>query len=114
MLADVFGKQPATDINPDEAVALGAALTAAIEAAELAELFLWKTNAEVESSLSEVEFREALADELADVQTYLLYLAHAAGIDLEQAVYAKIKKNEAKYPVEKAKGNARKYDRFDT
>lgn len=84
-----------------------------IEAAELAELFLWKSDSEVTAALQDAETREALADELADVQTYLLYLAHAARIDLAEAVRAKVAKNEAKYPVEKARGNARKYDRLD-
>lgn len=86
------------------------ALGVQIEAAELAELFLWRKPGECEADLRDAEFRERLADELADVQTYLLYLAHAAGLDLADAVRAKVKKNEQKYPVEKSRGSARKYD----
>jgi NTP pyrophosphatase (non-canonical NTP hydrolase) len=83
-----------------------------IEAAELAELFLWKTPDQLALKLQDEEFRERLADELADVQTFLLYLAHASEIDLDTAVRAKIKKNAQKYPVEKARGSAKKYDQL--
>ena len=61
----------------------------------------------------QAEFRDRLQDELADVQTFLLYLAQAAGVDLAAAVRAKLKKNAAKYPVEKARGSARKYDQLN-
>jgi NTP pyrophosphatase (non-canonical NTP hydrolase) len=80
-----------------------------IEAAELSELFLWKSETEIELQLADAGKREELADELADVQVFLLYLAHAAGIDLGEAVLAKIEKNARKYPVAKARGSARKY-----
>ena len=40
----------------------------------------------------------------------LSYLCHDLGIDLDAAVLSKVQKNEAKYPVDKAYGNARKYD----
>ena len=76
-----------------------------IEAAELNELFLWKTIRESE----EVD-RERLKEELADVLAYALLLAHKHGIDVKQAVLEKIAKNAEKYPVEKAKGTAAKYD----
>ena len=76
-----------------------------IEAAELNELFLWKTIKE-----SEGVDRERLKEELADVLAYTLMLANKHGIDMKQAVLDKIAKNAAKYPVEKAKGTAKKYD----
>lgn len=88
------------------------ALGLQVEAAELAELFLWKSREESEADLADADFRGRLADELADVQTYLLYLAHAAGLDLNQAVREKLEKNAQKYPVEKARGSARKYDQL--
>lgn len=75
-----------------------------IEAAELNELFLWKTIKESE----EVD-RERIKEELADVIAYALMLAHKHGIDVKQAVLEKIAKNASKYPVEKAKGTAKKY-----
>ncbi len=85
------------------------ALGLQIEAAEVCELFLWKTRAEAAGKLHDEEFRTRLADELADVQVFLFYLAHAAGIDLPVAVEDKMAKNALKYPADKARGNARKY-----
>jgi len=52
---------------------------------------------------------DAVRDELADVQIYLLRLADRPGVDLLAAVERKIEKNERKYPVDRARGNARKY-----
>lgn len=75
-----------------------------IEAAELNEIFLWKTIKESE----EVD-RERIKEELADVVAYALMLAHKHGIDVKEAVLEKIAKNATKYPVEKAKGTAKKY-----
>ncbi len=86
------------------------ALGLSIEAGELGELFLWKTEAEVEASLGEPRFRERLGEELADVTLFLLYLAHRTGIDLAAAVRDKLGKNASKYPVERFRGSARKYD----
>ncbi len=53
--------------------------------------------------------RARLAEECADVLIYLLLIAERAGFDLRRAAAAKIDRNEAKYPVEKSRGNARKY-----
>jgi NTP pyrophosphatase (non-canonical NTP hydrolase) len=75
-----------------------------IEAAELNELFLWKTPAEAE----QVD-QEKIADELADVLVYALMLAHKKGFNVEEIIRNKMKKNGEKYPVEKARGNAKKY-----
>lgn len=86
------------------------ALGLTIEAGELAELFLWKTAQQAVSALrDDSDFRQRLADELADVQIFLFYLSKAGELDLSAAVRAKIAKNAAKYPVEKARGNAVKY-----
>jgi NTP pyrophosphatase (non-canonical NTP hydrolase) len=79
----------------------------AIEAAELQELFLWKHGQEIEEIASAK--RERLSEELADVAVYLLELADNLGIDLGEAIVAKMAKNAAKYPVHKAKGSSAKY-----
>lgn len=79
----------------------------AIEAAELQELFLWKHGDEIKEVASAK--RERLSEELADVAVYLLELADNLGIDLGEAVTAKLEKNSAKYPVHKAKGSNAKY-----
>jgi dCTP diphosphatase len=79
-----------------------------VEAAELAELFLWKSDREIQDMFQEPTTRTRVAEELSDVLIFLLYLAHEARIDLGGAVEDKIAANAAKYPVEKSKGTARK------
>lgn len=78
-----------------------------IEAAELLELFQWKTPEESETLIATK--RDAIAQEMADVAVYLLELADNLGIDLLEAIDRKMALNEAKYPVEKARGSAAKY-----
>lgn len=86
---------------------LAAAIT--VEASELLEIFQWKSHDEV-ARLLESPARGRVEDEIADVVILLSYLCHDLGLDVNAAVLAKLKKNEAKYPVEKSYGNARKYD----
>jgi NTP pyrophosphatase (non-canonical NTP hydrolase) len=81
------------------------ALAISIEAAELNELFLWKTNEE-----SELVDRNKLKEELADVLAFSLLLAGKHGFDVKEIVLDKIRKNDEKYPVEKSKGTAKKYN----
>lgn len=78
------------------------ALALNIEAAELLELFLWK-NAE-EANVEKVK------EELADVFAYAFLLAEKYDFNVRDIVLEKIEKNDKKYPVNKAKGTARKYD----
>ena len=85
------------------------AMGLSIEAGELCEIFLWKTDAETEALRKDPAFLERLAEEMADVQVFLLYLSHGLGISLPDAVHDKLKKNAQKYPVERARGSARKY-----
>lgn len=85
----------------------------AIEAGELQEHFLWKTNAEIESGLAKVATLSRVTAELADVLIFVLLLADRLGIDVDHAVKAKIRSNAHKYPVSKAKGSARKYTELD-
>lgn len=76
-----------------------------IEAAELNELFLWKTIKE-----SEDVAIEKIKEELADVFAYAFLLAEKHQLDVQQIVLDKIKRNGEKYPIEKAKGTAKKYN----
>ncbi len=78
------------------------ALAINIEAAELLELFLWK-NAEDANP-------EKVKEELADVFAFAFLLADKYGFDVKEIILDKIKKNGEKYPVEKAKGTAKKYN----
>lgn len=83
-----------------------------LEAGELLELTQWQSDAEIEAladATADAGKREALADECADVLLYLLLIADRAGIDLDAAARAKLKKNAAKYPVELSRGSRRKY-----
>ncbi len=81
------------------------ALAISIEAAELNELFLWKTNEE-----SELVDLGKLREELADILAFSLLLAGKHGLDVKEIVLDKIKKNGEKYPVEKSRGTAKKYN----
>ena len=85
------------------------AAAVAIEAAELQERFLWKTDAEVERDLADVATRAGVAEEIADVVMFAMLLSDRLGIDLAEAITAKLAANERKYPVKLARGNARKY-----
>ena len=85
------------------------AAAVAIEAAELQERFLWKTDAEVDRDLADAARRALVADEIADVVMFAMLLADRLGIDLAEAITAKLAANERKYPVKLARGNARKY-----
>ena len=83
------------------------AVSVAIEAAELLEHFQWKNEAQVAEHVR--QNKQQVSEEIADVAIYLLELADNLGIDLVQAIHAKLDKNALKYPVEKAKGVATKY-----
>jgi NTP pyrophosphatase (non-canonical NTP hydrolase) len=85
------------------------AAATAIEAAELQERFLWKTDAEVDQDLADAAKRSAVADEIADVVMFAMLLADRLGIDLAEAIATKLAANEQKYPVNLARGTARKY-----
>jgi len=78
------------------------ALALSIEASELNELFLWK-NAE-DANIEKVK------DELADVIGYALLIAEKYNFNIHEIVTNKIEKNAEKYPVDKAKGTAKKYN----
>lgn len=77
------------------------------EVGELIEHFQWLTE-EQSRDLSD-KAREAVRAELADVQIYLLLLARKLNMDLLQAANDKLEANARKYPLDKARGNARKY-----
>lgn len=79
-----------------------------VEAAELQELFLWTERASCPTLL---ETRmHSIEDELADIMIHCLNFARAAGIDVVNAINCKIDDNEVRYPVERARGIAAKYD----
>ena len=81
-----------------------------LEAAELLEIFQWIRDTEVEEHA--IQQWEPIREELADIAIYLIMMAHDLDIDLAAAVEHKMELNAKKYPLEKAKGNARKYTEF--
>lgn len=83
------------------------AISLVLEATEVLEHFHWKTKEEMEEYVK--QHKEEIGEELADVLHNILLMSHDLGIDVLAASAKKMDKNEAKYPVEKAKGNHTKY-----
>ena len=80
------------------------AISMSLEAAELLEVFQWSgTDLECRDKLGKIR------EELADVLSYCILMADVCGLDLDEIMNEKVVKNEAKYPVEKARGSAAKY-----
>jgi NTP pyrophosphatase (non-canonical NTP hydrolase) len=77
------------------------ALALSIEASELNECFLWKSADQ--GNVNKIK------EELADILIYALLFADKYNFDLNEIISQKLDKNERKYPVDKAKGNAKKY-----
>ena len=65
------------------------------------ECFLWKSH--VEANVDKIK------DELADILIYTILFADKYGFDIPKIINEKVEKNAAKYPIDKAKGNAKKY-----
>ena len=80
-----------------------------LEASELLELTQWQDETTFEAAASEDPVKDRISEECADVLIYLLLICERCGIDLLAATSDKIERNAQKYPVEKARGNAKKY-----
>jgi len=80
------------------------AMGVAVEAAELMECFLWVEGPASHDEAKDPKKREAIADEMADVLCYLLNMSNVLGIDLSEALRAKMIKNAIKYPAERYRG----------
>jgi NTP pyrophosphatase (non-canonical NTP hydrolase) len=86
------------------------AISLSLEAAEVLEHFQWKSPEEIAEYIR--TDKEHIGEELADVFNWVLLMCHDFEIDIADACGKKIKQNEEKYPVEKAKGRHTKYDRL--
>jgi len=75
-----------------------------IESSELLEEFLWKKSEEAN--------KESVKEELADVFAYAFLLADKYNFDVKQIVLDKIESNRGKYPIDKSKGSAKKYNKL--
>lgn len=81
------------------------ALSICLEAAELLEVFQWSgADTECENK------RDKIREELADVLNYCILMADVCGLDMDEIVQEKIQCNGKKYPIDKAKDSAKKYD----
>ena len=80
------------------------AISISLEAAELLEVFQWSAD-----DLVCEEKTEKVKEELADVLSYCVLMADACGLDMDEIVKEKMKRNNEKYPVEKAFGSKEKY-----
>lgn len=87
-------------------------LSLALEAAEVMEIAQWKTDQQLEAQLTDPAVKARLEEECADVFLYLLLLCERVGIDLPAAAAAKIELNATRYPAERARGRADKYDKL--
>lgn len=83
------------------------AISISLEAAELLEVFQWSG-----ADISDEGKQDKIKEELADVVNYCVLMADACGLDLDEIVQEKIRVNNEKYPVEKAKGSAAKYNQL--
>lgn len=83
------------------------AISLSLEAAEVLEHFQWKSPEEIENFIK--NNKQDLADELIDVLYWVLLMSHYTKIDLPSAFERKMKQNEKKYPIQKAKGSHAKY-----
>ena len=92
-------RDPAMQVEPGRVRLDGGG---AIEAGELLECFQWSPDYDL----------QAVKEELADVVNYCIGLADKLDLDLKACVLEKLEKNAAKYPVEKARGKADKYDQL--
>ncbi|MEZ5500853.1 MAG: nucleotide pyrophosphohydrolase [Steroidobacteraceae bacterium] len=86
------------------------AMALAAECGELLEIFQWRSGEE--SGQLDVEMRHRVEDELADILIYLVRMADRTDIDLLAAAHAKMKRNESRYPAERVRGQALKYDEY--
>jgi dCTP diphosphatase len=85
-------------------------LSLVLEAGEVMEHFQWKNNEEMEKYV--LDHKLEIGEELADVLYWVLLMSHDLDINILEALGEKISVNERKYPIEKAKGNAKKYTEF--
>ena len=84
-----------------------------IEAGELMELFLWQTKEEIADKIKkDSDFKKDVRDELSDVITFSVNFANALDIDIVSAIKSKMEENDKKYPADKARGVATKYNKL--
>jgi NTP pyrophosphatase (non-canonical NTP hydrolase) len=83
------------------------------EVGELSEVFLWRSDEDLRIYLESKDGREKITQEIADVAIYLIRMAQKLDINLLEVIKDKIEINQEKYPIEKSKGNSKKYTEFN-
>jgi NTP pyrophosphatase (non-canonical NTP hydrolase) len=86
------------------------ALSLVLEATEVLEHFQWKNGKDIDEYVK--KNKEEISEELADVLYWILLMSHDLDIDIKKALDRKLKINDKKYPVEKAKGKSTKYNKL--
>lgn len=86
------------------------ALSLVLEATEVMEHFQWKSKEEINEYVK--KNKREIEKELADVLYWVLLMSHDLDIDIEKALLLKMKENNKKYPVKKAKGRHTKYNKL--
>lgn len=87
------------------------AISLSLEAAEVLEHFQWKNETEMADHIK--NRKDDVGEEIADVLYWVLLLSNKVGLDLTDAFEKKMQKNEAKYPIDKAKGSHKKYTELE-
>ena len=82
------------------------------EAGELAEIFQWMSEEKSRTAGHDPSTAQAVRHELADVLLYVVRTADVLGVDLNEAVFEKLRLNGEKYPVAAARGSSLKYDKL--
>jgi NTP pyrophosphatase (non-canonical NTP hydrolase) len=86
------------------------AISLNLEAAEVLEHFQWKSPQEINDHVK--NNKDDISDELVDVLYWVLLMSHYLDVDLKKAFERKMKQNEKKYPVDKARGKHSKYTAY--
>lgn len=84
------------------------ALSLILEAGEVLEHFQWKNEKEITQYIK--TNKNKIGEELADVLYWILLMSYDMNINIKQALEKKLQVNKKRYPIEKSKGNAKKYN----
>lgn len=88
-------------------------LAVSSEVGELSEVVQWKSDEELDEYLRTPEGKNKLSEEVADIAIYLLRICQENNLNFIEILSKKIELNAIKYPINKSKGNARKYSELD-
>lgn len=88
------------------------AMALSVESSELLEIFQWMSEVESNQVKNDPRLMGKIEDEVADIFVYLLRIVSKTEINLEEVVLQKLKKNAEKYPIDKSRGNSKKYNEF--